>query len=125
MNGHKQPRFFQEANAPFILPGGFAPTGVIWGLILFVLGFGLGSGPCMTAGVVVGLVLAKKVGKDEHFVKSLLQHLITYRGMRYISAASTTPSPKVLVRTKDGRMTPISQWVEAKKEAEDEKRQRR
>jgi len=79
----------------------------------------------MFAGSIVGIVLAKKVGKDEHYVKSLLQHLITYRGMRYLSAAGRTPGPKVLVRTKDGRMTPISQWVEAKKEAEDEKRKRR
>lgn len=115
--GTKQPRFFVEANAPFILPGGFAPGGVIWGLIFFVLGFGLSSPWVMAIGVFLGVFLAKKVGKDELFVKSFLQHFVTYGGVRYISSGPYAPEAKVLIRRNDGRVVPLNHWLDAKSEA--------
>ena len=113
----KLPRFFLEANAPFVFPGGFAPAGVLWGLIIFVLGFGLTSPWVMGLGVFLGVVLAKKVGKDEFYVKSLLQHLVTYGGVRYISSGPHPPEAKILIRRNDGRVVPLSHWLDAKSEA--------
>lgn len=120
----KLPRYFIEANAPFVFPGGFAPAGVVWGVIFFVLGFGLGSPIVMGFGVFLGIILAKKVGKDEHFVKSFLQHLVTHGGVRYIASGPHAPEAKVLVRRDDGRVVPLSHWLENNREAENGNRRR-
>jgi len=115
----KKPRFFKEANSTFKLPGGYAPNGFLPGVVFFILGIGLGYSFLIPVGALLGLFLAKKIGEDENYIKSVLRHLWVYKGMRFIVASHKVPPSKVRVLTKKGEFT-VQEWLQQRKAEEGE-----
>lgn len=107
----KRPRFFQEANSQFLLPGGYAPKGSLFGLILFVVGLGLGYTWVVPFALFLAVYMAKKMGSDEGYMKSLLWHLWTYKGVRFLVASPKHPPAKVLILSNRGQVR-LNEWVE-------------
>ena len=115
----KRPRFFKEANTHFKVPGGYSPNGVIPGLVLLIFGFGMGYTTLVVAGVVLSIFLCKKIGEDEHYVKSVLRHLWVYKGMRFIVSSPKVPPSKVLIHTRNkGQMT-VQDWHKSRRSPEE------
>ena len=71
-----RPRYFKEANCQFLLPGDISMNGMPPGFVLIIVGMGLGYWWLIPLGFALSLYLARKVGKDELFLKSLFQHLL-------------------------------------------------
>lgn len=110
------PRYYKEANCVFLLPGGYSMYGAPPGFVLIVLGMGLSYWWLIPMGVGLSIWLSKKVGEDEHYLRSTLLHLLTFRGMRYIVASNREPISKVTIFTKDREPLTATRWLQRRTE---------
>lgn len=107
-----QPRYFKEANSQFLLPGGYSPKGVMYGVVVMILGSSLGFPLLTFVGLFLGIYLSKKIGEDALFFRSFFWHVWTYKGFRYVAASAKEVEPKILVRGAGGAPAPLNEWVE-------------
>lgn len=107
-----QPRYYKEANSQFLLPGGYNIYGAPPGFVLIVLGMGLSYWWLIPLGVALSWWLCKKVGQDELFLRSLLLHLLTFRGMRYLVASHREPNPRVTIFGRNREPLTAAAWLQ-------------